>query len=315
MRREAKEAKHEHQGASWGEEKEEVRRQEEVEKSINTPNAVLVSVVESVMVAEEMETACTAVVSDLVILVDTELAKGLWEIMVERDRGGSGAGKLGDSEIERMVRPASVEHVDDDVLPFVGGVMSRRRLVTLGSRRRRRRRRSGLIPVTTLDPVLRGIDTSNDVTCQRVTCHVLKQGLGTGIVGGEHDTHEGLCLVKTGLDGINVTLGWSTLPRGSEEGAGCVRRRLCDEPARTWRENIRTGVEHGTVLAAVRSSRALALAFGLAALVTGCQKKKKDESREQKRREHNTTDPYYSCGGQYGWQGEEKQQGQDHHRS
>lgn len=233
MRREAKEAKHEHQGASWGEEKEEVRRQEEVEKSINTPNAVLVSVVESVMVAEEMETACTAVVSDLVILVDTELAKGLWEIMVERDRGGSGAGKLGDSEIERMVRPASVEHVDDDVLPFVGGVMSRRRLVTLGSRRRRRRRRrSGLIPVTTLDPVLRGIDTSNDVMCQRVTCHVSKQGLGTGIVGGEHDAHEGLCLVKTGLDGINVTLGWSTLPGGSEEGAGCVRRRLCDKLAR-----------------------------------------------------------------------------------
>ena len=203
-----------------------MRRQEEVEKSMNTPNAVLVPVVESVMVAEEMETACTAVVSDLVILVDTELAKGLWEIMVERDRGGSGAGKLGDSEIERMVCPASVEHVDDDVLPFVGGVMSRRRLMTLASSR------SGLILATTLDPVLRGIDTSNDVMCQRVTCHISKQGLGTGIVGGEHDTHEGLCLVKTGLDGINVTLGWSTLPGGSEEGAGCVRRRLCDKLAR-----------------------------------------------------------------------------------
>ena len=203
-----------------------MRRQEEVEKSMNTPNAVLVPVVESVMVAEEMETACTAVVSDLVILVDTELAKGLWEIMVERDRGGSGAGKLGDSEIERMVCPASVEHVDDDVLPFVGGVMSRRRLMTLASSR------SGLILATTLDPVLRGIDTSNDVMCQRVTCHISKQGLGTGIVGGEHDAHEGLCLVKTGLDGINVTLGWSTLPGGSEEGAGCVRRRLCDKLAR-----------------------------------------------------------------------------------
>jgi len=289
-----------------------VRRQEEVEKSMNTPDAVLVSVVESVMVTEEMETACTAVVSDLVILVETEFAKGLWEIMVERDRGGSGAGKLGDSEIERMVRPASIEHVDDDVLPFVGGVMSRRRLMTLGSRRRRRRR-SGLIPATTLDPVLRGIDTSNDVMCQRVTCHVSKQGLGTWIVGGEHDTHEGLCLVKAGLDGINVTLGWSTLPRGSEEGAGCVRRRLCDKLAR---HGIRTYAQVLSIAqflqrseAAERSHLHLDLRHWSQAV------KKKDESREQKRREHNTTDPYYSCGGQYGWQGEEKQQGQGHHRS
>ena len=183
--------------------------------------------------------------SHLVILVQAELTKGLQEIVVEMSRGGGWAGQL---VVQRMVSPACVKHVDNSILPFVGWVMARR-IIFLGSRGYK-------VLAATFDAIQRGINLGNDLMRNWIIYYVLQEGLSVEVTRCQYDTNECLGLIKAGLDGINVALGRSALPGWSEKSTGCNNVRM----GYVHRKK-HTGAKQIAVLAGLRGSQVLALAF------------------------------------------------------
>jgi len=144
------------------------------------------------LVSKEIKSTGLAMISDLVILVQTELTKGLWEVVVKT----SWAGQL---MVQGMVCPACIEHVDNSILPLIGRVMAKE-LIFLGSRGDK------ILPVT-FDTVRRGINLGNDFVHHRITCYVSQQRLSMGITQQQHNANKHFSLIEEGFNGINATLG------------------------------------------------------------------------------------------------------------
>lgn len=209
------------------------------------PDTAFISVVQSFLVSEKIKATGVAVMSHLVVLVQAELTEGLREVVVKMSRGGGWAGQL---VVQGMVSPACVKHVDNGILPLVGRVVARR-VIFLGSGGYK-------VLAATFDAVRRGINSGNDLVRNRITCYVSQERLSAGITRRQHDTNERLGLMKAGLDGINVALGRSALPGWSEKSTGCNNVRMGDVHRKK-----RTGAKQIAVLAGLRGSQALALAF------------------------------------------------------
>jgi len=99
------------------------------------------------LVSEKIKFAGLAVMSNLVILVQTELTEGLWEVVVKT----SWAGQL---VVQGIFCPACIEHVDNNILSFIRRVMARG-LIFFGNGGNK------ILPVT-FDAVRRDINLGND---------------------------------------------------------------------------------------------------------------------------------------------------------
>jgi len=119
------------------------------------------------LVSEKIKSAGLAVMSNLVILIQTELIKGLWEVVVKT----SWAGQL---VVQEMVCPACIEHVNNSILPFIERVIARG-LIFLGGRDNK------ILPMT-FDTIWRGINLGNNFICHRITYYVSQQRLSMGVM-------------------------------------------------------------------------------------------------------------------------------------
>jgi len=147
-----------------------------------------------------------------------------------------------------MVCPACIKHVDNGILPFIGRVVARR-LIFLGGGGYK-------ILAATFDAVRRGINPGNDLMRHRITCYVSQQRLSAGVTRRQHNADKRLGLMEAGLNGINVALGGSALPRWSQKSTCYNNVRMGDVHRKR-----RTGAKQTAVLAGFRGSWALALAF------------------------------------------------------
>jgi len=62
------------------------REKKEIKRDI--PDTVIILVVQSFLVSEKIKSTGLAVMSNLVILVQTELTEGLWEVVVKTSWAG-----------------------------------------------------------------------------------------------------------------------------------------------------------------------------------------------------------------------------------
>jgi len=159
------------------------------------PDTAIIPVVQSFLVSEKIKSAGLAVMSNLVILVQTELTEGLLEVMVKT----SWAGQL---VVQGMVCPACIEHVDNSILPFIGRVIAKG-LIFLGGRGDK------ILPAT-FDAVRRGIN--NDFVRHRITCYVSQQRLNAGVTRQQHNAdkcfglmEDFLLFFKSGIERVVVT--------------------------------------------------------------------------------------------------------------
>jgi len=90
------------------------------------PDIAIILVVQSFLVSEKIKSTGLAMISNLVILIQTELTKGLWEVVVKI----SWAGQL---VVQGIVCLACIEHINNSILPFIGRVIARG-LIFLGGR-------------------------------------------------------------------------------------------------------------------------------------------------------------------------------------
>jgi len=100
------------------------RKKNRIKRDI--PDTAIIPVVQSFLVSEKIKSASLAIMSNLVILVQTKLTEGLWEVVVKT----SWAGQL---VVQGMVCPTCIEHVDNSILPFIGRVIAKG-LIFLGFR-------------------------------------------------------------------------------------------------------------------------------------------------------------------------------------
>ena len=145
------------------------------------PDTAIIPVVQSFLVSEKIKSAGLAVMSNLVILVQTELTEGLWEVVVKT----SWAGQL---MVQGMVCPACIEHVDNSILPFIGRVIARG-LIFLGGRGDK------ILPAT-FDAVRRGINPGNDFVRHRITRYVSQQRLSAGVTRQQHNADKRFGLME-----------------------------------------------------------------------------------------------------------------------
>jgi len=148
------------------------REKKEMKRDI--PDTIIILVVQSFLVSEKIKSTGLAVMSNLVILVQTKLTEGLWEVVVKT----SWAGQL---VVQGMVCPACIEHVDNSILPLIGRMIARG-LIFLGSRGNK------ILPAT-FDAVWRDINLGNNFVWY------------AGFSPGRHLTQ----LTPTGIGGRSLT--------------------------------------------------------------------------------------------------------------
>jgi len=127
------------------------------------------------LVSEKIKSTGLAVISNLVILVQTELTKGLWEVVVKI----SWAGQL---VVQGIVCPTCIEHINNSILPFIRRVIARE-LIFLGGR-------GDKILSMAFDAIQRCINLGNDFVYHRIMHYVSQQRLSTRVTRQQHNANK-----------------------------------------------------------------------------------------------------------------------------